>query len=118
TVAAGAVNAYALSKIRRAARISALNRLPLITLVESAAEDAPEAAPGGGIARDLSRLAAERVPTVCVVFGATSGDAAYLPALSDYPIMVRGHARTITIAPRPPGEPPAGPGTVGPADQL
>jgi acyl-CoA carboxylase subunit beta len=106
TVAAGAVNAYALSKIRRAARISALNRLPLVTLVESAAEDAPEAAPGGGIARDLSRLAAERVPTICVVFGATSGDAAYLPALSDYTIMVRGHAPAVTIHPQPDRETP------------
>jgi acetyl-CoA carboxylase carboxyltransferase component len=114
TVAAGAVNAYALSKIRRAARISALNRLPLVTLVESAAEDAPEAAPGGSIARDLSRLASERVPTVCVVFGATSGDAAYLPALSDYTIMVRGHARTVTI-PQPDRETPTGEKA---ADQL
>jgi acetyl-CoA carboxylase carboxyltransferase component len=114
TIAAGAVNAYALTKIRRAARISALNRLPLVTLVESAAEDAPEAAPGGGIARDLSRLAAERVPTVCVVFGATSGDAAYLPALSDYTIMVRGHSPTVMI-PQPARPEPAGEKT---ADQL
>jgi acetyl-CoA carboxylase carboxyltransferase component len=127
TIAGGAVNAYALAKIRRAARISSLNRLPLVTLVESAAEDAPEAAPGGGIARDLSRLAAGRVPTVCVVFGATSGDAAYLPALSDYTIMVRGHAKMITIHPQPTrGDkspdartPPAAPaGAGGPADQL
>jgi acyl-CoA carboxylase subunit beta len=115
TIAGGAVNAYALAKIRRAARISALNRLPLVTLVESAAEDAPEAAPGGGIARDLSRLAAERVPTVCVVFGATSGDAAYLPALSDYTIMVRGHARPVTIPPQPSRETPTGEKA---ADQL
>jgi acetyl-CoA carboxylase carboxyltransferase component len=115
TVAAGAVNAYALTKIRRAARISALNRLPLVALVESAAEDAPEAAPGGGIARDLSRLAAERVPTICVVFGATSGDAAYLPALSDYTIMVRGHARSVTIHPQPSRETPTGEKA---ADQL
>ena len=120
TVAGGAVNAYALAKIRRAARISTLNRLPLVTLVESAAEDAPEAAPGGGIARDLSRLAAERVPTVCVVFGATTGDAAYLPALSDYTIMVRGHAKMITVPPQPDGndKPTVPAGLTGPADQL
>jgi acetyl-CoA carboxylase carboxyltransferase component len=115
TVAGGAVNAYALSKIRRAARIAARNRLPLVTLVESAAEDAPEAAPGGGIARDLSRLAAQRVPTVCVVFGATSGDAVYLPALSDYTIMVRGHAMAVPIQPQPSREAPGGDKA---ADQL
>lgn len=101
TIAGGAVNAYALAKIRRAAWISSINRLPLVTLVESAAEDTPEATPGGGIARDLSRLATERVPTVCVVFGATTGDAAYLPALSDYTIMVRGHVRTAPVQPQP-----------------
>jgi acetyl-CoA carboxylase carboxyltransferase component len=114
TVAGGAVNAYALTKIRRAARISSLNRLPLVTLVESAAEDAPEAAPGGGVARDLSRLAAERVPSICVVFGPTSGDAAYLPALSDYTIMVRGHVRTVPVQSQPAGEAIE----PGPADQL
>src|SRR4051812_23914816 len=126
TVAGGAVNAYALAKIRRATRISALNRLPLVTLVESAADTAPEAAPGGGIARDLSRLAADRVPTICVVFGATSGDAAYLPALSDFTIMVRGHDKLISVHPQPDGtdKPDVrGPavlraGVAGPADQL
>jgi acetyl-CoA carboxylase carboxyltransferase component len=114
TVAGGAVNAYALAKIRRATRISALNRLPLVTLVESAADTAPEAAPGGGIARDLSRLAADRVPTICVVFGATSGDAAYLPALSDYTIMVRGHSPVVAV-PQPPRQTPTSEKT---ADQL
>jgi acetyl-CoA carboxylase carboxyltransferase component len=126
TVAGGAVNAFALAKIRRAARISSRNRLPLVTLVESTSEDAPEAAPGGGIARDLSRLAAERVPTVCVVFGATTGDAAYLPALSDYTIMVRGHAKTITVHPQPNHDdkspdvctPAAVTEVLAPADQL
>ena len=102
TVAGAAGNPYTLAKIRRAARISSVNRLPLVSLVESAADDAPQRrAPDGGIARDLSRLAADRVPTVCVVFGPTTGDAAYLPALSDYTIMVRGHAKMLTIHPQP-----------------
>jgi acetyl-CoA carboxylase carboxyltransferase component len=132
TVAGGAVNPYALAKIRRAARISAANRLPLLTLVESAAEDIPQGRPtGGGMARDLSRLTSGRVPTVCLVFGPTSGDAAYLPALSDYTIMVRGHAKMLTIHPQPArgangGKPgsevrstPAVPaGVTGPADQF
>ena len=126
TVAGGAVNAYALAKIRRATRISAANRLPLVTLVESAADEATGAAPGAGIARDLTGLAAHRVPTVCVVFGATSGDAAYLPALSDYTIVVRGHGRMPPIHPQPAGgespatrgTPTAAAGVSGPADHL
>jgi acetyl-CoA carboxylase carboxyltransferase component len=119
TVDGGAVNPYTADKIRRAARIASENRLPLVNLVESAGE----AAPAGSIARELSRLTADRVPTVCVVFGATSGDAAYLPALSDYTIVVRGHAKMLTIHPQRSGVEvratpvvPAGP--PGPADQL
>ncbi|BCJ43314.1 acetyl-CoA carboxylase carboxyltransferase subunit [Actinoplanes ianthinogenes] len=119
TVDGGAVNPYTADKIRRAARIASENRLPLVNLVESAGD----AAPAGGIARELSRLTADRVPTVCVVFGTTSGDAAYLPALSDYTIVVRGHAKVMTIHPQRSGVEvratpvvPAGP--PGPADQL
>ncbi|KUL28389.1 carboxyl transferase domain-containing protein [Actinoplanes awajinensis] len=119
TVDGGAVNPYTAEKIRRAARIASENRLPLVNLVESTGA----AAPAGSIARELSRLTADRVPTVCVVFGATSGDAAYLPALSDYTIVVRGHAKVLTIHPQRSGVEvratpvvPAGP--AGPADQL
>ncbi|MEU4239064.1 carboxyl transferase domain-containing protein [Actinoplanes sp. NPDC026619] len=96
------VDPYPVEKIRRAARIAATNRLPLVGLVESAAE-APAGGPppGGGLARDLGRLATDRVPTFCVVFGPVSGEAAYLPELSDYTIMVRIMG-----------------GGAGPADQL
>jgi acyl-CoA carboxylase subunit beta len=72
------------------------------------------------------------VPTVCVVFGATTGEAAYLPALSDYTIMVRGHAKMLTIHPQPVrvsasngrpapevrSAPTVSAGVTGPADQL
>jgi acetyl-CoA carboxylase carboxyltransferase component len=144
TVDGGAVNPYTAGKIRRAARIASVNRLPLINLVESAGE-APAAgagttpgvpAAGGVLARDMTRLTAARIPTVSVVFGETTGDAAYLPALSDYTIMVRGHAKVLTIHPqpvragsngRPPSEVRSGPavplpvggnGLSGLADQL
>jgi acetyl-CoA carboxylase carboxyltransferase component len=132
TVDGGAVNPYTVEKIRRAARIASVNRLPLVNLVESTGAAAPTGPPpGGAIARDLSQLTADRVPTVCVVFGATTGDAAYLPALSDYTIMVRGHAKVLTIHPQPvragangrPGPevrstPTVPAGVTGPADQL
>ncbi|MCY1142547.1 acetyl-CoA carboxylase carboxyltransferase subunit [Actinoplanes sp. Pm04-4] len=99
TVEGTSVNPYAVEKIRRAVRIAAANRLPLVNLVESAAETTTNGSPpGGGVARDLSRLAGARVPTVGVVFGPTSGDAAYLPALSDYTILVRGHAKSLPRA--------------------
>ena len=132
TVDGGAVNPYTVEKIRRAARIASVNRLPLVNLVESTGAAAPAGPPpGGAIARDLSQLTVERVPTVCVVFGATTGDAAYLPALSDYTIMVRGHAKVLTIHPQPVrggangrsgpevrSAPTVSAGVTGPADQL
>src|SRR5215217_1972465 len=133
TVDGGAVNPYTVEKIRRAARIASVNRLPLVNLVESTGAAAPAGPPpGGAIARDLSQLTADRVPTVCVVFGATTGDAAYLPALSDYTIMVRGHAKMLTIHPQPVraaaangrtapevrSAPTVPAGVTGPADQL
>ena len=108
------VDPYPIEKIRRAARVAATNRLPLINLVESSTEAAPGGPLGGGLARDLGRLAADRVPTFCVVFGPTSGEAAHLPELSDYTIMVRGHARTLSSHP-----PQTANGTApGGADQL
>ena len=132
TVDRNAVDPYPLEKIRRAARIAAANRLPLLNLVETGGEPAPGGPPpGGGLARDLSRLAADRVPTVCVAFGTTSGDIAYLPALSDYTIMVGGHAKMLTIRPQPLRDgangrsarevrsaPTVPVGVSGPADQL
>jgi acetyl-CoA carboxylase carboxyltransferase component len=127
TVDGDAVQPYAAAKIRRGTRVAWANRLPLVTLVESAAGDGtPEApVPDGDIARDLSRLAADRVPTVCVVFGATTGDVAYLPALSDYTVMVRGQAKLLAVDPQlaaVAGARPdvrSGPAVVtGPADQL
>ncbi|GIE98073.1 carboxyl transferase domain-containing protein [Paractinoplanes rishiriensis] len=95
TVDRNAADPYPLEKIRRAARIAATNRLPLVNLVESGG-DSPAGGPppGGGLARDLNRLATDRVPSVCVVFGATSGDIAYLPAMSDYTITVRGYSKS------------------------
>jgi acetyl-CoA carboxylase carboxyltransferase component len=132
TVDGGAVNPYTVEKIRRAARIASVNRLPLVNLVESTGIAAPTGPPPGrAIARDLSQLTVDRVPTVCVVFGATTGDAAYLPALSDYTIMVRGHAKLLTIHPQPVragangrsgpevrSAPTVAAGVTGPADQL
>lgn len=107
TVQGGAVNPYTDRKVRRAAEIAATNRLPLITLVESIGSGRP--APGAS-AGDLGRLSAHRVPTICVVFGPATGDAAYLPALSDHVVMVASQARVQLVqqSARPgPAEPAA-----------
>ncbi len=120
----GAPGPYAMEKVRRALRIASANRLPLVNLVESPGETGPAGPqPDGGIARDLSRLAADRVPTICVAFGTTAGEVAYLTVLSDYTIMVRGHAKMLTIHPQRTGPevrsaPTVPAGVTGPADHL
>ncbi len=87
TVHGGAVNPYTEVKMARAAEISATNRLPLICLVESVGSG--RGVPGR-VAGTLARLT---VPTISVVFGPATTDAAYVPALSDYTIAVAAQAR-------------------------
>ena len=69
TVRGGAVNPYSLKKTQRAGEIALANRLPLINLVESGGADLPTQAeifiPGGRVFRDLTRLSAAGIPTVC-----------------------------------------------------
>ncbi len=53
--------------------ICAQNRLPIINLTESGGADLPYQAkifvPGGRGFRELTRRSAERIPTICLVFG-------------------------------------------------
>jgi acetyl-CoA carboxylase carboxyltransferase component len=103
TVRGGAVNPYSLKKTQRAGEIALANRLPMINLVESGGADLPSQAeifiPGGRVFRDLTRLSAARIPTVCVVFGNATAGGAYVPGMSDYTIMVRGRAKVFLAGP-------------------
>jgi acetyl-CoA carboxylase carboxyltransferase component len=101
TVRGGALNAYTVRKLARAAEIALVNGLPLITLAES---DGPDPVARGGLLlgggaalRDQARLRAAGVPTICAVFGVVSG--ATLPALADQTILVRGQARVHLAGP-------------------
>ncbi|MFI5840830.1 acyl-CoA carboxylase subunit beta [Catenuloplanes sp. NPDC051500] len=104
TVRGGVLNPIALRKIERAGEIALANRLPLVSLVESAGADLPAQAeafvPGGSVLRDLARLSADRIPTVCVVFGDAVDMAAWLPGLSDYTVLVRAQAKVSVAGPR------------------
>ena len=64
--------------------ICAQNRLPIINLTESArrrpavpVEDLRAAA--GAAFRELTRRSAERIPTICLVFGSSTAGGAYVP---------------------------------------
>src|SRR6201747_503633 len=73
TVKGGASNPWTLRKSLRANEIAFQNRLPVVSLVESGGADLPTQKeifiPGGALFRDLTRLSAEGIPTIALVFG-------------------------------------------------
>src|SRR4029077_16319374 len=103
TVKGGASNPYSLDKGARAMDIAAQNRLPLINLTESAGADLPNQAKifvrGGRTFRELTRRSAERIPTICLVFGSSTAGGAYVPGMSDYVVMVKGGAKVFLGGP-------------------
>lgn len=103
TIKGGSINPYGQRKVARAMEICAQNRLPLINLTESGGADLPHQAelfvPGGTMFRDLTRLSAERIPTVCLVFGSSTAGGAYIPGMSDYVVMVKEQARVFLGGP-------------------
>lgn len=99
----GAINPIGLAKGLRALEIAAINRLPVIYLVESAGGDLPRQIdvflPGGRTFRDLTRLSAAGIPTIALVFGSSTAGGAYLPGMSDYTVFVEGKAKVFLGGP-------------------
>ena len=97
TVKGGAINELGVVKTHRLADIAEQNRLPSISLIESAGADLPNQSkifvPGGRGFRDLTRRSAARTPTVCLVFGSSTAGGAYVPGMSDYVVMVKEQAQ-------------------------
>ena len=83
--------------------IAAQNRLPSISLIESGGADLPNQSkifvPGGRGFRDLTRRSAERIPTICLVFGSSTAGGAYIPGMSDYVVMVKKQAQVFLGGP-------------------
>jgi acetyl-CoA carboxylase carboxyltransferase component len=103
TVKGGAVSEIGQLKNRRLADIAMQNRLPSISLVESAGADLPVQhkifVPGGRGFREITRRSKERIPSVSVVFGNSTAGGAYLPGMSDYVIMVKKQAQVFLGGP-------------------
>jgi acetyl-CoA carboxylase carboxyltransferase component len=103
TVRGGASNPWTLKKALRANEIARTNRLPVISLVESAGADLPGQKdvfiPGGALFKDLTRLSAAGIPTVAVVFGNSTAGGAYVPGMSDHVIMVDQRAKVFLGGP-------------------
>jgi acetyl-CoA carboxylase carboxyltransferase component len=96
TVKGGSVSPAGVAKQLRALEIAERNRLPVVNLVESGGADLPRQAdifvPGGRTFRDLTRLSAQGIPTIALVFGSSTAGGAYVPGMSEYTVFVAGAA--------------------------
>ena len=105
TVKGGAVSEMTAWKSGRINDVAEQNRLPSISLIESAGADLPNQAkifvPGGRGFRDLTRRSQQRIPSISLVFGSSTAGGAYLPGMSDYVVMVEKQAQVFL------GRPPA-----------
>jgi acetyl-CoA carboxylase carboxyltransferase component len=103
TVRGGAMNPYSLRKTLRALEIARVNRLPLVSLVESGGADLPTQAelfvPAGRIFHELTELSALGIPTVALVFGNSTAGGAYVPGLCDYAVLVDRQAKVFLGGP-------------------
>ena len=114
SVLGGAITPHVGKKWSRALEIARDNRLPYISLVESAGADLrvkPRGGMGGASFHmdhfaetgrtfyetiELSKLG---IPTVCVVFGSSTAGGAYMPGTSDYNILIREQSKIFLAGP-------------------
>jgi acetyl-CoA carboxylase carboxyltransferase component len=115
SVRAGAFNPFNAKKLMRGLEISRLNRMPYVQFVESAGADLrgeggedPEAAirrevghfaESGRLFYEITELSKMRIPTISVVFGASTAGGAYQPGMSDYTILIRNQSKVFLGGP-------------------
>jgi 3-methylcrotonyl-CoA carboxylase beta subunit/propionyl-CoA carboxylase len=97
TVKGGTYYPMTVKKHLRAQQIALENRLPCVYLVDSGgaflplqAEVFPDREHFGRIFYNQARMSAERIPQVAVVMGSCTAGGAYVPAMSDETIIVKG----------------------------
>src|SRR3954469_22926650 len=97
TVKGGTYYPITVKKHVRAQQIALDNRLPCVYLVDSGgaflplqAEVFPDRDHFGRIFFNQARMSAERIPQIAVVMGSCTAGGAYVPAMSDETIIVRG----------------------------
>src|ERR1700730_11013226 len=97
TVKGGTYYPITVKKHVRAQQVALDNRLPCVYLVDSGgaflplqAEVFPDREHFGRIFFNQARMSAERIPQIAVVMGSCTAGGAYVPAMSDETIIVRG----------------------------
>jgi acetyl-CoA carboxylase carboxyltransferase component len=103
TVKGGAMSEISVWKSGRLSDVAQHNRLPSISMIESAGADLPNQhkifVPGGRGFRDLTRRSEARIPSICLVFGSSTAGGAYIPGMSDYVVMVKRQAQVYLAGP-------------------
>ncbi|MCH8332336.1 acyl-CoA carboxylase subunit beta [Candidatus Sumerlaeota bacterium] len=115
SVRAGAFNQFNSKKLMRGLQIARENRIPYVQLVESAGADLrgdgggdPEAAmkreighfaESGRLFYEITELSKLRIPTISLVFGASTAGGAYQPGMSDYNIFIRKQSKVFLGGP-------------------
>jgi acetyl-CoA carboxylase carboxyltransferase component len=97
TVKGGTYYPMTVKKHVRAQEVAMQNRLPCLYLVDSGgaflplqADVFPDRDHFGRIFFNQARMSAERIPQIAVVMGSCTAGGAYVPAMSDQTIIVRG----------------------------
>jgi acetyl-CoA carboxylase carboxyltransferase component len=116
SVRAGAFNPFNSKKLMRGLEIARENRLPYVQFVESAGADLrgqggnedPEAAiqretghfaESGRLFYEITELSKMRIPTISLVFGASTAGGAYQPGMSDYNIFIHKQSKVFLGGP-------------------
>ena len=99
----GAISPMGVKKALRAQEIALQNRLPMVTLAESAGANLQYQSElfveGGKTFANQAKLSAAGIPQVTVVHGSSTAGGAYVPGLSDYVIMVKKRAKVFLAGP-------------------
>ena len=99
----GAIAPMGLAKSLRVQEIALQNKLPLVSLIESAGANllyqSEIFVDGGRVFANMARLSAAGLPQITVVHGSSTAGGAYLPGLSDYVVMVRNQAKVFLAGP-------------------
>ena len=107
TVKGGAYYPLTVTKHLRAQQVALETRLPCVYLVDSGgaylpqqAEVFPDRNHFGRIFFNQARMSAEHIPQIAVVMGSCTAGGAYVPAMSDETIIVRGTGTIFLRVPR------------------
>ncbi len=97
TVKGGSYLPMTVKKHLRAQQVALENRLPCVYLVDSGgaflplqAEVFPDRDHFGRIFYNQARMSAERIPQIAIVMGSCTAGGAYVPAMSDQTVIVKG----------------------------